>query len=53
MADMQFYVLLNIISVISGQWAVDNEIKAVRNGTPFMVQKILPEAEIDLRPLDQ
>ena len=48
---MQFYILFNSISVISGQWKVDNE--RLCNGTPFTVEKISPRAGIELSPLDQ
>ena len=41
--DLQFYILFNTISVISGRWADDNE-KAVCNGTLFTVEKTLPQA---------
>ena len=46
MDDMQFYVLFNSISVISGRWKVDDE-------RPFMVEEISPRAGIALGPLDQ
>ena len=35
MDDMQFYILFNSISVISGRWADDC------NGTPFTIKKML------------
>ena len=46
MDDLQFYVLFNSISVISGSLEVDDESlsKAVCNGTLFTVEKILPRA---------
>ena len=40
MIDMRFHILLNGISVISGQWA-DNDEKLC-NETPFTVDKISP-----------
>ena len=39
MDDLQFYVLLNSISVISGRWVADNE-RLCANGTPFSIEKI-------------
>ena len=39
MNDLQFYDLYNNISVISEQWAGDNE-KAVYNGTPITIETI-------------
>ena len=48
----RFYVLFNSISVISVQWADDNE-KAVCSRTPFTVKKSSPRAGIDPGPLDQ
>ena len=47
MDDLRFYILFDSISVISGQWEVDDE-KVVCNGTPFMVWKILPQAGLKL-----
>ena len=44
--DLQFYVLFNSISVISGQWEIDNE-------TLCAVEKILPRAGMGFGPLDQ
>ena len=41
MVDLQFYILFNSISVVSGQWAVCN-------GTSFMVEKISPQAGLEL-----
>ena len=52
MEDMRFYVLFNIISVISGQWKVGNE-KLCAMETPFTADKISPRAGIKLNPLDQ
>ena len=40
--DLQFYILFNSISFISGPCADDNEIKAVCNGTLFTAEKISP-----------
>ena len=52
MDELRFYVLINSIQVISGQWEVDNK-KAVCNGSPFPVEKISPRAGIELGPLGQ
>ena len=44
MDDLQFYILFNSITAISGQWADDNErLCAIE---PHMVEKILPQAEL-------
>ena len=44
MDNLHFYVLLNSNSVISGQWADDNE-RHLCNGTMFTVEKISPRAD--------
>ena len=49
--DLRFYVLFNIISVISGRWADGNERKC--NGTPFTVGKILLDLGSNPGPLNQ
>ena len=46
MDDLRLNILFNSISVISGQWADDNE-KAVCSGTPFAVEKISPRAGLE------
>ena len=52
--DLQFIVLLNSISVISGQYLDDNErLCAMEVGTLFMVEKISPRVRIELGALDQ
>ena len=51
MDDLRFYVLFNSVSVISGQWKVDNE--RLCNGALFMIEKISPQVGIELSPLDQ
>ena len=52
MDDVQFHVLFNSISVISGRCLDDNE-KAVCNETPFTVEKISPRVRIEFGPLYQ
>ena len=49
MDDLRFYVLYNSNSVISGR-CLDDNAKAVCNGTPFMVEKISPRVRIELGP---
>ena len=46
MDDLRFYVLFNSTSVISGQWADDNERLCCE--TPFAVEKISPRAGLKL-----
>ena len=54
MDDMQFYVPFNCISVISGQWKVDNDrLCAMEHCLRLRRLKILPRAGIKLGPLDQ
>ena len=53
MDDLRFYVLFNSISVISEKREVDNERLCAMVPTLFMVEKILPEAGLELSPLDQ
>ena len=50
--DMRSFVLLNSISVISGQWEVDNE-RLCAMKLRLLVEKISPRARIELGPLDQ
>ena len=45
MNGLRFYALFNSISVISGQWAVDNERLCERN--PVTIEKCLPRAELE------
>ena len=51
MDDLQFYVLFNSISVISGRCLPDNE--RLCNGTPFTIEKVSPGVRIELSPQDQ
>ena len=58
MDDLRFYVLFNSISVITGQWEVDNErlcaMELRLRWRRFLpVAKISPLAGIELGPLDQ
>ena len=50
MDDLQFYILFNSISIISGGQMIR---KAVCNGTPFMVEEISLEQGWNSGPLDQ
>ena len=47
MDDLQFYVLFNSISVISGRWADDNESLCAMEPR-FLVEKILHQMELEL-----
>ena len=42
--DLRFYDLFISISVISGQWADDNARLGEVPGTPFMLEKVSPQA---------
>ena len=46
MDDLRFYVLFNIISVISGEWADDS--KRLCAMEPDTVEKISPQARLGL-----
>ena len=52
MDDLRFYVLFNIISVISGRYLNDNE-RLCAMELRLRVEKISPRERIKLSPLDQ
>ena len=51
MDDLQFYILSNSISVISGQWEVDNE-RLYAMELCLGLKRFLPQAGIKVSSLD-
>ena len=49
MDDLRFYVLFNSVSVISGQWKVDNE-RLCAMELHLWLRRFLPTAGMELSP---